>query len=293
MQGVPRVFIYHSPCMDGYASAYIAWLHAKQNKYEWESFIGLRPFDTPPPIETLHGKAIFMADICFSRDYIEQLHAVAASLVILDHHETSQTNMAGLKYAKFDMDMAGCWLTWEHFFPGVNRNWQIQYIGMRDLWKHKALVSCEAFTLAMPDQSHFQTFKEFHNFLHSEEETHKTIAKGKAMLQFQTQVLDQMASTATTHEWREYTVKIVNAGWPWTSELGHVLCKESDKTIAVLWISKPGEEYLYSVSLRSADHGPNVAKIAEELGGGGGHAHAAAFRTNELPWKIFANAINA
>lgn len=286
MQGpLSSVFIYHSPCMDGYACAYIAWLHAKQNNYEWQ-FIGLRPFDTPPAVETLADKVIVMADICFSREYNEQLNKVASSLVILDHHETSQKNMAGLFYAKFNMHRAGCWMTWEHFFNGELMPDAIRYIGLRDLWLHKSSLACEAFCVACPDQSKFKSFEEFHQFINSKE-VDMTIDKGMAILDYQTTVLKQMASTATTHQWREYTVKIVNAGWPWTSELGHVLC-ENDKTVAVLWQSKPGEEHLFSMSLRSSETGPNVATIAEELGGGGGHAHAAAFRTNELPWKIFA-----
>lgn len=289
MEGLPQqkhVFIYHSPCMDGYASAYVAWLHAKENNYEWH-FIGLRPFDTPPAVETLAGKHVIMADICFSRDYNEQLNKVAASLLILDHHETSEKHMLGLPYAKFNMHRAGCWMTWEHFFEGELIPDAIRHIGTRDLFKHKTHWMCEAFCMVCPDQSEFKTFQEFHEFVHSKDDEMNT-DKANLLFRYQKNILRQMATTATTHEWRDFTVEIVNAGWPWTSELGHFLCegKESAKTIAVLWTSKPGETHLYNVSLRSAEGGPNVAQIAEEFGGGG-HKHAAAFRTNELPWKLF------
>lgn len=279
-----NVFIYHSTCMDGYAAAYIAWLHAKENNYEWH-FIGLHPSHTPPAVETLAGKHVVMADICFGREYIEQLHKAAASLLILDHHETNEKHMAGLPYAQFDMQMAGCCMTWNHFFIEDGMPTAIYYLGLRDLFKHKSNLACEAFFAACPDQSHFKTFQHFHDFIHSKE-VDETTDRGMVILSYQTQVLKQMASHATTHTWRGFTVKVVNVGWPWISDLGDMLSTDSN-TIAVLWNSKAGEKQLYSVSMRSAKDGPNVALIAEEFDGGG-HAHAAAFRTNELPWKIFA-----
>jgi len=75
--------------------------------------------------------------------------------------------------------------------------------------------------------------------------------------------------------------------FPWISELGALMCEtEPARTVAVIWNKTAGEPC--SVSLRSHNTlGPDVAALAKELGAGGGHAHAAAFRTDQWPEVLF------
>lgn len=76
---------------------------------------------------------------------------------------------------------------------------------------------------------------------------------------------------------------VLNVPYPWISDVGDYVAQDPGE-VAVLWSKSVGEPF--SVSLRSGALGPNVATLAQHFGGGG-HPHAAAFRTNVLPEEFF------
>src|SRR4029077_17890731 len=67
--------------------------------------------------------------------------AKAKSLVVLDHHQTAEAELVGLKPQNgaihFDMERSGIGMAWDHFM-GSRRPWIVNYIEDRDLWR-KAL----------------------------------------------------------------------------------------------------------------------------------------------------------
>ena len=282
-----HVLVHHAPCDDGEAAAEVV------RKYHTQAlFIGLHPKDTLLTEEfrtLISGKNVMFVDICFGEDVMRAVCNVARKVLVLDHHVTNQQTMETLKlpnlHAVFVMGEAGVSLAWRFLYGDVlTMPRALYYIGLRDVWKHEkspdAMAFCAAF--ARP-----KTPEEWRPYFIDEAHTQRVIDKGYTILSYQRQVLETMAEKVVTKEWRALRVAIVNVPFPWISELGALMCEtEPARTVAVIWNKTAGEPC--SVSLRSHNTlGPDVAALTKELGAGGGHAHAAAFRTDQWPEVLF------
>jgi len=266
--------LYHSPCEDGFAAAFVAHLFLMDGV----EFIGLKPQEEPP---SLKGKNVLAVDISWKRDVVERMNADADAFLILDHHKTAQEELKGLPYAVFDMNRSGVMLAWDYFYPKRPMPPFLHYIGMRDLWKHKG-TEAELFCLGFNDTE--RTFDAYMAYYNESQLTEQAIAKGRAFLEYRTSTLELLASLATEHTWQGHTVLVINVGYPFTSDLGDMLTNGTEN-VAFMWTKKVGEPY--GVSLRSAaPDGPDVGALAQFMGSGG-HKHAAGFRTETLPEKLF------
>jgi oligoribonuclease NrnB/cAMP/cGMP phosphodiesterase (DHH superfamily) len=233
-------------------------------------------------VEQVRGKRVLVVDICWSPSDMERMHQSTESLVVLDHHETSMKAFAQSgtpPYVHFDMQKSGILLAQEYFFPTQELPRFLDCLARRDLWKHEG-NDAELFTTAFSAE---YTFTSFARFL-DEDKVSLTMAQGHAILKYKKNVVAEMASVATTHmltaAGNQYTVRLVNVGHPWISDVGHALCATRPDVVAMLW-SKEARQRV-SFSLRSHESGPNVGEIAQAFGGGG-HAHAAAFRSDMFP----------
>jgi oligoribonuclease NrnB/cAMP/cGMP phosphodiesterase (DHH superfamily) len=272
----PNLVIYHAPCVDGFGARFIAESHARSSGYECE-YLGF-PASAPAPIEQCKGKRVLIVDIAWSRSALEQIHAIAAQLVVLDHHDTNRQELETLPYCRFDLTKSGIMLAWEHFYPdNIIPAW-LYYLALRDLWKHKENVNAEAFCAAF--ENHNQTWEYFSQINNNPGRWTDMIREGQAILRYEAKLYEQLAKAAETRHWTiggyTYRALVINQGHPFTSELGNQLCARDPDSIAFLW-SKPKLTEPVSVSLRSAIGGPHVGNIAKTYGGGG-HENAAGFR---------------
>jgi hypothetical protein len=130
-----RLIIFHKSCWDGFCAAWLchlAWPDAE--------FMPAHNDWTPPDVT---GKDVLIADVCFSREHLLRMKRQAASLVVLDHHETAQKDMGGLDFCVFDINHSGARLTWDYLVredvlpPNLLRPWLVDYVEDRDLWKKK------------------------------------------------------------------------------------------------------------------------------------------------------------
>ena len=260
--------VFHYPCNDGFASAWIAQLYLGKDV----EFIGCKPGDAAP---CLKDKNVLMVDISWSRDETEKMYREAQNLLILDHHLTAEKNLKDLDYAKFDMNRSGCQLTWDYFYPDKDIPKFINYIGMNDIWVHKG-TDAEPFMAAF---SGIQTFQEFDKYL-NESVVQDCIDKGKMILQVDEKRVIQMGQKAVRATWKGQSVMFINAAFPWISKLGDYLSQNGD--VVMIWNKEVGRDF--AVSLRSRGS-LDVSKLAESMGGGG-HKNAAGFRTKELPENL-------
>lgn len=267
--------IFHKPCSDGVTGAFCAWL-----SYKDSTFVGLEPRNPFPNelIEKLAGKSVILIDIAFSREIILNIYNVASKLVVLDHHETNRDNLANLDFAHFDMNKSGCMLAWEYFFPNEQMPDFIRYIGLRDIWKHKNVENALYFTCGM---EYTESFDELYKYYTTPSLVSKTIKKGSIQYKYMQQVAQDIASKAVDIIWLGYPTKVVNCGWPFTSDVGDLLSQKNPDNVILLWSKQYGKPYSYS--LRSnKELGPNVAEIAK-LYGGGGHKAASGFSSDLDP----------
>ncbi len=78
--------IYHGQCPDGFAAALCAWLY-------FEGRGDYIPMTHAQALPDLTGKQVYMLDIAFSRTKMERATQEAASLVVLDHHQSASDDL--------------------------------------------------------------------------------------------------------------------------------------------------------------------------------------------------------
>ena len=67
-------------------------------------------------------------------------------------------------------------------------------------------------------------------------------------------------------------IPIVNANGMFASEAGNLMAIASPAKMGIVWTL---QKYGLKLMLRSVEGGPDVAQLARDLWGGGGHKHAA------------------
>jgi oligoribonuclease NrnB/cAMP/cGMP phosphodiesterase (DHH superfamily) len=150
----PLLCIYHSPCADGFGSAWIVNRYCNQNDIPVEFHPGV--YQNPPPDVT--DRHVLMVDFSYKMDVLAEMHHQARSLLVLDHHKTARDELSALVAAPtrdavterwrddnvyysagavFDMERSGAGITWDYFYPGQNRPQMIEHIEDRDLWRFR------------------------------------------------------------------------------------------------------------------------------------------------------------
>jgi len=282
-----QLVYHHAPCDDGEAAAALFW-----QSFPHIVFRGLHPKDKLLTDETralVRGQCVVLVDVCWGEAEMRELCGLAAKVLVLDHHVTSQQTMQTLQlpnlHCVFVMGEAGVSLAWR-YLGGTAQNLYdaFRYIGLRDVWRHKQCTDAVHFCAAFVKPKRWEDWVPY---MSSSKATDALIKRGRVIYEYQQQQLRVMAQKVVYKEWRNDGLRlaIVNVPYPWISEMGELLCEqEPERTVAVIWNKSVGEPF--SVSLRSHDElGPDVTIIAKEFGGGG-HAHAAAFRLALLPEAV-------
>lgn len=287
------VIVYHNPCDDGNAAAAILLALFPDAKP-----IGMHPKDDPMITEEFcqqqfWGQCVAFVDIAFSAVAMLRVAAAARHVYVLDHHVTNQRELETLAvpnmHVTFDMSVSGVVLAWR-FVHGdmIQMPRAFQYIGLKDVWQHKKVPDAVAFGAAF---SRPKVPGPEWNVFYNEQHTQTIIEEGYVILEYQRKVVSTMIEKAELLPSKDANASsirfvLLNAPFPWINETGEALCEvEPMRTVAVIWNKSVASGY--SVSLRSHNTlGPDVERIAKSHGGGG-HVHAAAFRTNMLPETLF------
>jgi oligoribonuclease NrnB/cAMP/cGMP phosphodiesterase (DHH superfamily) len=258
-----RIVVYHDKCHDGITALWVA----KQCWPEAEPYAG--NYDVPPDLDKLRGADVVIVDFSWKRAALLSVKEVAASLRIIDHHKTSQAELAGIDGCTFDMERSGAGLAWDLLIGG-KRPPLIGYVEDRDLWRFR-LPECREVHAAC---NSYPLTLEARDTLMQRDAT-ELATEGRAILRYHDKLVEAAAKLATTMEIGGHTVPALACPViEMTSDLGHALAKGAP--FAVIYTDRPNGSRLHS--LRSADDGMDVSEIAKAFGGGG-HKHAAGFTT--------------
>jgi len=281
------IVIYHSPCNDGFGAAYVAWKYSQKNKLPQPEFWPVTHRDKLN-LDALQNKDVIMCDIAFDRATMLAINERAASFVCLDHHETAQEALKGLDFATFDMERSGVMLAWDYFFPDEKMPSFLQWIGLRDLWRHKDNADAVAFTTAFDPVFDFEYWDYFYE---TSDVVSEHLLRGRSLVANHNAQVEKLAEQAQEAKWGDVHVMsfhIASDDWfRYVSDLGNYLTKDDPELVAFMWhkVHSDDEEAepLYKVSLRST--GYDVGKLAQTRGGGG-HARAAGFTVKEIPTSL-------
>ncbi len=256
--------IYHKNCADGFGAALAVKVHCDEQGESCD-FVAAQYGDDAPDVS---GKKVFIVDFSYKREQLLALKEQAESLLVIDHHKSAMEDLAGLDYCVFDMAFSGAVLTWQTLFPNRPVPLLLDYIQDRDLW-HWQLDDSKAVSAALLTLD--KTFELWLPYL-QDELVKELIIKGNAIVDYQNQQLARTpkGDNVPMAEIGGYTVPCVNSTHL-ISEMGEILAQ--GHPFAALYFDR-SDKRIYS--LRSAKDGIDVAKVAQQYGGGG-HFHAAGF----------------
>jgi hypothetical protein len=126
------------PCIDGLfaaSAAYRAMPEAKLVPAE---------YGKPPSLELAQGDRVYLLDLTYRAQIIEQW-AEVAQVIVLDHHKQAMQDLSGLSdrvLRTFRMDRSGAMIAWKHFHPADRPPLLYRYVQDRDLFA-KALPCCD------------------------------------------------------------------------------------------------------------------------------------------------------
>lgn len=272
MTDLSPLIVFHANCLDGFGSAYSAWVHFKLNHNIEADYLPAAHGDTPPDAS---GRVVYLLDYAYKRAGMEQLCQQAAKVIVLDHHITAVNELAGMDQQfdnlelHFDMERSGAMITWEYFHSSPAPK-LIACVQDRDMWWWNIP---ESHDLNAGLMSQPFSFERWHEAVEDDQAFQSLVNDGNAINRYRKQMIEQGKRAAEIGTLAGYRVPIVNCPRAIVSELLGELAEGqpfaagySDKGLRRSW------------SLRSAKGGEDVAKIAQ-LFGGGGHKNAAGFVT--------------
>lgn len=293
--------IFHSPCADGFTSA---WVVNKFFKGEVDFHPGV--YGHAPP--NMASRDVIIVDFSYKRPVLESLLQSgdvnqAMSILILDHHKTAQEDLVGIKQpyeadydpvlwragweqemewpvrCLFDMNRSGAQMTWDFFFPNATRPLLVDYVGDRDLWK-----------FALKDSREINAFVFAHEYsMENWDYLNKLIQPGAGIMavadmgaaiekKHHKDVAELVGVTKRKMVIGGVEVPVANLPYTLTSDAGHLMA-EGEPFAVCYWDTPKGRVF----SLRSRPEGSDVAAIAATYGGGG-HRNAAGFQM-PLGWE--------
>lgn len=271
----PSLCIYHGNCADGFASAWVMRKWATEAQELLDFYPGI--YQTGLPKVDLEDRDIYIVDFSYKLPELLELAAVAAKVVVIDHHKTAAEDLLSADLpnnvlVRFNMEHSGAMLTWQHFFADQEPPQLLRHIEDRDLWRFKipGTREIQAAVFSYPYDFEIWDNLMLHTYLRDllvegvgiERKHHKDVAE----------LVDVCMHWGYI---AGYSVPCASLPYTLTSDAGHLMAKKyaPSRFAACYWDIEDGRVY----SLRSTDEGMDVSAIAK-LYGGGGHAHAAGFK---------------
>ena len=259
--------IYHDNCMDGFASAYVAWRYFNSQNFAKDKKVEYIPmkFGSFKEGAIDKGDSVYIFDINFPNNILLDLYDKCESIILFDHHESHGNDLLQLHFTNIDYDESGASLAWKYFYPDQPMPLLIQYVRNRDLWLWEMENDKEvtAYISSLP-----------YNFLEWAELEHRVschieecIEYGGIILNYQSNIVESLIKDAKFARVLGFEVPIVNAPLL-QSEIGAALLHRfPDAPFSVVFHVLPNGKRKYS--LRSLPNKMNVGLLAKEYGGGG------------------------
>jgi oligoribonuclease NrnB/cAMP/cGMP phosphodiesterase (DHH superfamily) len=284
MAFTPDIIIYHDPCDDGFASAYVA-----HQRFPAAALFGTN-YGKPLPVEKVKGKAVLIVDFSYPLDILKGIAPLCNGIVILDHHKTAAEALAdvprldptlapqvimapGEFCAWFNQERAGVGLTWRFCFPDEPMPAVLEAIEDRDLWRftHDTTEEVCAAVRSFPHD-----IEVWRREVMPPDRFPALATEGQAILRYVHHLANEVASNCHFRSWPAdwAGVPVVCCPPQIASEVCHrLLALYPSAPFVAAFVEADG---IRSWSLRSEDKRTDVSMVARKHGGGG-HRNAAGF----------------
>lgn len=269
---------FHANCYDGFTAAWVADRALGSKGY----FTVLHPckYGDDPPYDLAKDRDVYVLDFSWPRDKLLSLKTASKSLLVLDHHKTAQAELEGLDFCVFDLDKAGCRMTWEHFHDTEPPEILLR-IEDRDLWRWKygdetKCVHAYVASLPMDLETWDKLFATPGKVV---------IEHGAVIRRYIDRYCEKVGLEARDVKWATplgiHDVVVVNAPYMNASELADWLINATENVYDFTAAYFQRGDGWWQFSLRSRGDF-DVSEVAKAYGGGG-HKNAAGFHVESLP----------
>ncbi len=278
---VKNLVVYHSPCPDGYCSAWIA------NKFlKNAEFVGINYGQDNKIKEIVNERVdkdtnVYILDFSFKPEILEKFIQKSNRLVLLDHHKTAEADLRDLiqenekTIIRFDMSKSGARLSWEYFSNGQEVPKLVQYIEDRDLWKWVLPYSKEINTALFSYETTFETLDRLDIRMQTKNDLLGLTGEGTAILKYSNKLVQSLLRNKFEVTLHGHKMFVVNTS-VLQSEVAGELAKLSECGVGACFYN--AEHDLIRWALRSTENGADVSEIARSMSpNGGGHRNAAGF----------------
>jgi oligoribonuclease NrnB/cAMP/cGMP phosphodiesterase (DHH superfamily) len=274
------LILYHNNCPDGFAAAWAA----RKKFGSSADYLGVE-HQTPPPLEEIRGKEVYLLDFSYPEEKtIESLTAIAANLVIIDHHLTFEAAVKKAPEYLYDLNHSGAILAWRYFHGATPPPALLRYIEDFDLWQFNLPDTKKVMALFGLISFDFGVWDKIVAAFENEQTRAVYLERGAAILEYQERIIERLLREGEEVIFEGYSALAVNSPIL-QSQTGNAIIQKGYQ-IGIVWSYK-GDETI-KISLRSAVRGGvNVGELAKKYGGGG-HWSAAGFKIKsgtKLPWQ--------
>lgn len=266
--------IYHANCADGFTAAWCFWKSYGDDGAEY--FPGF--YQEPPP-KSIYGRDVYLVDFSYKRDVVLDMLEKVNTLTLIDHHKSAIEDLAEVKHKKFvkyvDLERSGARLAWDFLYPGQKIPPLMYHIEDRDLWRFYYEKTREIQAAVFSYEYDFYIWDMLMSS--NEVELQQLYMEGVAIERKHFKDVKELVKvTKRRMVISGYDVPVASLPYTLTSDAGNLMAK-GEKFAACYWDCSDGRVF----SLRSVKQEDgtsfDVAKIAEEYGGGG-HLNASGFK---------------
>lgn len=276
------VVIYHDQCRDGFGAAYAAWKKFGDDA----SYIPRKTQEAV--LEGLQHKEIYIVDYSYKKPELDELVKHNKSVVVIDHHATSEEAVTSFKQNVFDLEHSGAVLAWKYFHPHTEVPKLLLYIEDHDLWRFKMEHNREFGSALGEYNQDFETWDKLNENLDDRDDFSKFISLGGVIAGFEDKLVQKLLAFKEKISFEGKEMYAVNCSRLYRSIVAHELStlngKEGGVEMAIVYYRYDGKVHC---SLRSNDE-VDVRAMAEKYGGGG-HKNASSIRVDsfeELPFTF-------
>lgn len=295
--------IFHKDCFDGFTAAWVFRKFMGEDVEYHAAAHGTEPPDTK-------GRRVWLLDFCYDREtMITKVIIPSMRTTVWDHHKTSEAALdkileevaaRGVQryYDKviFDMNRSGAGITYDELeaargrkigrheprYNGMRKDWIIDYIEDRDLWrfKHPRSEAVSAWISTVP-----MTMEDWDEL--AAKDVQKVADMGEAIRIYIANYSNKICEHATYRQLGGYVVPVINVPYMNSSEhIGLLADLHPESPFAAGFFLRGDGAWQFGLRARNTDF--DVSEVAKGyvFNGkpGGGHAAAAGFQCHTLPW---------
>lgn len=171
-----NIYVLHHDDSDGYASA----LTLYRKFGDKAKYIPVQYGRSLPKLTYGPNTEVYIVDFSYSREILVDLYSKVGTLLVIDHHDTAQEELACLEFAIFDLSKSGARLTWEYFNPGKQMPVVMELVEDRDMWIRSS-DETDYFEAGMKASGRYQSLKYWNDVLENHDELQRVLDHGKIL----------------------------------------------------------------------------------------------------------------